>query len=426
MGLGLCLFITGVAWCQSNLQPPDLFVPDARSSAPFVVSRYSWFGAYYVRTTAYTAPFPGRWIVGVGLDEDNSTLLVLSHSDGISVLAAVGPGGSVTTLYASTDRLITPPVPHQSGDMVAVKSNAGGLCRIRRDGSIVSTIAVISARLVEGVSYASADLDTGDYFVSTFWDSGNDILRITERGLVTTLAGSSGGGWYGRILPDYKNGDSVSLFSQPGVLFWARLFMRPFRVLPIHQTPFSSVGDWGSAPALFQSDWVVGMVSSYAIPTLPSVRVVSAFGGPFVDFPVTPAIGGGFLTVGTPEIVGRRKLAGRGPGNPGTIYELLLSFPGEPNTLYHVGASLALRPGLTLANGAYIPLYPDAVFLRSLSDPLVFENFSGRLGSNARATARLRIPPIPGLRGLRLFLAAVTYDSSGVRTVSEPIGVTLQ
>jgi hypothetical protein len=37
----------------------------------------------------------------------------------------------------------------------------------------------------------------------------------------------------------------------------------------------------------------------------------------------------------------------------------------------------------------------------------------------------VHLPNIPTLRGHRIFLAAISYDASGVRIITEPFGVTI-
>jgi len=102
-----------------------------------------------------------------------------------------------------------------------------------------------------------------------------------------------------------------------------------------------------------------------------------------------------------------------------------LNFPGEDGFSYQVAASLGMRPGIVAPGGTYIPLSVDPVLFLSLTDTGIFRNFAGTLATNARATASWRIPAIPALRGIRCYFAAVTI-SGGIRSVSNPIGVTVR
>ena len=59
--------------------------------------------------------------------------------------------------------------------------------------------------------------------------------------------------------------------------------------------------------------------------------------------------------------------------------------------------------------------------------PTVFQNFGGRLDGSGTASAALAIPAVPALKGLRLYLAGLTYDSlGGILTISEPEGLTVE
>ena len=98
---------------------------------------------------------------------------------------------------------------------------------------------------------------------------------------------------------------------------------------------------------------------------------------------------------------------------------------GEAGQAYQVAASFNTRPGIRTPAGT-IHLTPDGLFFLSLANPYLFPRFSGVLDSAGKARPAVRIPAIPVLRGLRFFLAAVSYDANGFRQISEPMGVTLE
>ena len=66
------------------------------------------------------------------------------------------------------------------------------------------------------------------------------------------------------------------------------------------------------------------------------------------------------------------------------------------------------------------------MFFLSLQVPMLFNNFQGVLSAQGIANLTVNIPPLPQLAGFRFFLAAITYDVSGVRVITEPLGVIIE
>lgn len=121
------------------------------------------------------------------------------------------------------------------------------------------------------------------------------------------------------------------------------------------------------------------------------------------------AYGSGMLTERTPPIAGTR-------------FQMNLSMPGEAGTAYIVTASFGFTPGFTVGNRT-IPQNVDALYVLSLAAGGIFRNFQGTLDAAGRAVPAIDL--LPGTTGLRIFIAAASYDASGLRVVSDPFGVTI-
>lgn len=114
-------------------------------------------------------------------------------------------------------------------------------------------------------------------------------------------------------------------------------------------------------------------------------------------------------------------------GNTGRMH---LTFgPARAGDSYQVAMSSAHRPGLPLGPRT-LHLAIDPLFLltaRNLA-PALFQNFSGTLDGNGRATPapQVAIPQLTGLRGVRVFAGAVAYNAGGISAVSNCWGTTIQ
>jgi len=134
---------------------------------------------------------------------------------------------------------------------------------------------------------------------------------------------------------------------------------------------------------------------------------------------------GGLFTVSDVATWGSRVLTGQAPPRPGTAYPIHLGLFSEAGRAYLAAASLGTLLGIPSPAGR-IPLDPDPLFFLSLTNPLVFQGFAGFLSRSGTARLTVHLPNAPGLRGVRFYVAAVTYDAGGIRRVSEPLGVTVE
>jgi len=121
-----------------------------------------------------------------------------------------------------------------------------------------------------------------------------------------------------------------------------------------------------------------------------------------------------------------RHLHGKNRPIWGQPYRMGLSIPSEANRGYLVGAAMGFQRGIQIAPGRRVHLDADSLFYLSLQAPSVFAGFQGVLDKAGRADPIINIPTLPNLQGFRFFLAAVTYDASGIRVITEPFGVTIE
>ena len=121
---------------------------------------------------------------------------------------------------------------------------------------------------------------------------------------------------------------------------------------------------------------------------------------------------------------GRAFTPGTSP-DVGKTYSLKLSSANDAGFTYQAALAFSHRPGIKTAAGV-IPLAPDAMFRLSVTGAPIFRGFSGLLDSRGAAVLHVDIPNIAALRGLRLFLAAVTVDTTGIRRILGPHGFNLR
>lgn len=144
---------------------------------------------------------------------------------------------------------------------------------------------------------------------------------------------------------------------------------------------------------------------------------------------VTTLNGGRFAPVDC-EIVRGRPLWTANRWQIGNAGRMHLTFgPARSGDSYQVAMSTGHRPGLSIA-GRTLHLAVDPVFLLSAQNlaPALFQNFSGTLDGNGRATPapQVALPALAGLRGVRVFAGAVAFNGGGVSAVSNCWGTTIQ
>ena len=125
-------------------------------------------------------------------------------------------------------------------------------------------------------------------------------------------------------------------------------------------------------------------------------------------------------------VFGSNHVCAFGPSTPGTAWTVLVSFPTDPGLFYQLGAAFSFHPGIPTPAGL-ISLTPDLLLALVFKMPTIFQRFGGTLDAGGTATASLVIPGSNALRGIRIFLAGLSYDHLGrIRTLSEPVGLTIE
>ena len=108
-------------------------------------------------------------------------------------------------------------------------------------------------------------------------------------------------------------------------------------------------------------------------------------------------------------------------------WDVLLHLAGEGGSAYAVGLGLSgVRPGVALPDGRHLWFNPDALTPLSIDGRLgpLFTGYAGVLDPSGRATARLDVSMLPALKGLRIWIQAVTLAPAaplGIRTIPDPV-----
>ncbi|MBN2492702.1 MAG: SBBP repeat-containing protein [Planctomycetes bacterium] len=129
------------------------------------------------------------------------------------------------------------------------------------------------------------------------------------------------------------------------------------------------------------------------------------------------------------KITGACFLAGGGAPTPGGQVNLALSSSADGGLVYQLGSSFGSGP--IAIDTRRLELSPDALFFLSVlgAAPGVFQNYLGVLDGQGQAAARLAIPGLPSLKGIRVYTAFVTLKAtapSGVANLSNTFLFTIQ
>jgi len=332
------------------------------------------------------------------------------------------PGRGVTTLAvlpASFVRLPTLDVD-QGGDVLILNHSGPdrGLYRMPAWGGPLSTIAHVKTGALFAVPYCMAeDLSTGDFIVP---DANGLIHRVTPAGQTSPVP-------YSFPLPIPGNPvGNLHVDQSTGLMFLAV----GYHLVGLDPATGATIVRMGVSSAFlseflgFDGDPFRG---GYYVHTrnirFPAKGVLRFNPGnnsltPFGGF--WPGIWGNVVTWGS------RMVGGFGRPIRGRAYPVALAFLGESGKSYLAAASLGTLQGIPVGGSRRIPLDPDALFYASIRAPAIFQNFQGGLNAQGRANLTVNIPANPRLRGLRFFLAAITYDGSGIRVISDPLGVTVE
>ena len=137
------------------------------------------------------------------------------------------------------------------------------------------------------------------------------------------------------------------------------------------------------------------------------------------------------LTKGSPKLrltFSETVLALAGSPSPGGVVDLNLRSTADAGLGYQLGSSFGTGP--IPIDSRQLNLSPDALLVLTVSGnlPMVFENYAGLLDAQGLASARIRIPALPALKGLRLhtaFLTLLSTAPSGVAHISNTATFTI-
>lgn len=334
----------------------------------------------------------------------------LSYRHVVYHLDRFGKLSTVATLPAS---VISMPVltVDQSGDLVFLnyvpKGSSSELLRRTSSGAFTTIVAGLPL-----VVAFEEDLLSGDFLLA---DLAGDVRRVTPLGQVISVAkgvlpalatvranmrtdhgdGSMVVTWQNRVMRYQPATATATLLALSGSAYFVGLDHDP-----IHGRYYRMDVSAG-ASTLVRYDPATGAVAAL------SGMLVNSF----APYDLTTW--------------GSRILCGVGPATPGAAYGIDVGLYSEAGRSYQAAASFGCLRGIPTAWGR-IPLDADPLFFLSVTDPLVFRNFAGSLSRSGTARMTVQIPKLSVLRGLRFFLAVITYDVAGIRRISEPLGVTIR
>ena len=121
-------------------------------------------------------------------------------------------------------------------------------------------------------------------------------------------------------------------------------------------------------------------------------------------------------------------LAGSGSGSPGTPLDFTLKSAADGGLPYQMGSSFGNGP--IPIDTRKLELSPDNLMVLSTSGavPMIFQGYAGLLDAQGSAKARLDIPNVPALKGVRIYTAFVTLKAtapSGVSSISNSFMFTI-
>jgi len=356
---------------------------------------------------------------------------------------SVSRSGGVSTLFVGSPLVQPSGIAVTAVPEVIVSDYSGTVYRVTQPGVIKQVVAGI-----KGPIRVTADHD-GDIIVTSL--TGPTLLGITPGGVVSTIFhGAPFRRPFGVVVDgsgDYlvvdDSADALFRITPAGQLATVRqgtplslpqgvaLFPNGDYAVSdgIHDVIFRIARGGGALVTLIQSPPLgnpEGLIEDFE-----GRLVVSESGNPSGDrlVEVTAAGGLSIIRSGAPfsnlEDVARiPRLAGPNQGRAGQPHRFLLRFPGEGGLFYVTFACFSLYPGFGLPapDVRATPCNPDPLFFLTLgANNPIFTRWAGVLSATGTGTPELNAPNVPLPPGLKLFLQAVTIDStapSGIRSLS--------
>ena len=132
---------------------------------------------------------------------------------------------------------------------------------------------------------------------------------------------------------------------------------------------------------------------------------------------------------GTIYYIAAATITGSGSGAPGTNIDFALSAAGDAGLSYQMGSSFGNGPIPIDSRKLGLSLDDLLVLSASGALPAIFKNYAGVLDASGAAAARLSIPNLPVLKGVRIYTAFVTLKAtapSGIASISNTFMFSVQ
>ncbi len=350
----------------------------------------------------------GHYIVAVTSKAVHQSLLVVDLSGVILRTLQVSPnppaqGGYVKDVVMNAD-----------GDFIVVEGPGGApvTALYKLDQTFTLTTLHWGSPLISPRA-VTVDLNTGDYIVL---DAGR-LHRVAHDGSSITSVGTFRVPVQGQVTQDPRSGDffaGSNLAQEPGAVI--------ARMTPTGTASTFLAFGFGSCTALAADR------GSATAPRLALGTPGTKSGVFFVDL-ATKAITT-LLTGGNYRYTHLWPDRGRNVSTSKTAagkWAVTLDFPGETGKAYVAGLSLGgTRPGVTLPDGRHLCFNPDALTVLSIHGLLgpLFPGYTGTLDASGKGAAAVDVSALPGLKGTRLWIQALTLDPKapqGIATVPDPV-----
>ncbi|MBN2492116.1 MAG: hypothetical protein JXQ29_14815 [Planctomycetes bacterium] len=399
--------------------PGDVIVTDQNSSFPSSWPLWGITPQGKVYTVSTSLSFYA-WSVAPA--PDNRTLWASGKGIQGLTTATIAPDGTITNFHIDFNHLFTCIDVDSAGD--AILGNLVNPSINKFSLVSPSTIYTLST-LYSGPPFSSIqgggiDLATGDFVVVD--SNGPNIYQVSlfPRPSVSTVIARIGG-----------IGNGLGLHADPGtgtmVGSWGSGIYRLVPGSPGILTTLKTGVGLGTLAALDRDPWDGQFVipSWSTTSTQPAVVLrFDAASGAITTLAQLPAIHRVMPMAAT--VAGSRHLCATGAALPGKTFSMMVSSPNEPRAFYAVAVSLSVGPGIPVGGGRRVFLTPDDLFHYSLTNSGIFSGFQGVLGGGGEAIAKMSIPSVGALSGLRFFAAVVTIQQNQISVISDPLGVTIQ
>ncbi|MBN2489567.1 MAG: hypothetical protein JXQ29_01800 [Planctomycetes bacterium] len=416
----LLLALLAAPFATAQLAPGDLLVADLGVQP----------GLYAVTPAGALA----TTLLRTGPDYPNA-IAERSHAGGLELLVAmVGlpdrllaltPSGVATTLLPIPGVRPNGLAPDPDGSWRLSASGTQGLLRFDPTARSISTLW--KNPFAASVNSVAVNQDTGHYAVALFGYAGPRVVELDRGGAlavtldssirdISSIAWDPSTGTY--TLTDFVKNDPAEFV----------------RLDPVRRTVTSLVSPSAAHDLNAQArtrrgtSWLAGgnlLYSGTLHEVVPGGAVLRSFPLPWPNAAPSAIAQYGASPLGT---------SGRAAPGGTFFFHLASALPSDRNKPYALLLSLSSRPGIPLPDGRTLELRFDPITAWGLLGALApfFGSGSnvGVLDGAGRATARLTLPAwVPPATGVRLFAAFGTIDSaapSGIGTVSNTVGFTVE